>query len=207
MKRIKTYKLFLEGIKDDDDFKRNLENLKLSLYAMLEPIFSMEKNVRMTGDIESLSEGADSLIEILFNMFVDSANSNPDLSEEFKDLVLENFDKSLKNSKSIFIEKSFKEGLDKSIDFFVEFLEALKKSVESEGEEWKEAKEKDYEDMSKSEINALIDQALDDRDFDKVRFLSQYMKESFEITDDMKEDIQKFCDELVDFIVRNYQVL
>jgi len=207
MKRIKTYKLFLEGIKDDDDFKRNLENLKLSLYAMLEPIFSMEKNVRMTGDIESLSEGADSLIEILFNMFVDSANSNPDLSEEFKDLVLENFDKSLKNSKSIFIEKSFKEGLDKSIDFFVEFLEALKKSVESEGEEWKEAKEKDYEDMSKSEINALIDQALDDRDFDKVRFLSQYMKESFEITDDMKEDIQKFCDELVNFIVRNYQVL
>lgn len=207
MKRIKTYKLFLEGIKDDDDFKRNLENLKLSLYAMLEPIFSMEKNVRMTGDIESLSEGADSLIELLFNMFVQSVNSNPDLSEEFKDLVLEKFDKSLKNSKSIFIEKSFKEGLNKSLDFFVEFLEAIKKSAESEGEEWKQAKEKDYGDMSKSEINALIDQALDDRDFDKVRFLSQYMKESFEITDDMKEDIQKFCDELVDFIVRNYQVL
>jgi len=207
MKRIKTYKLFLEGIKDDDDFKRKLENLKLSLYAMLEPIFSMEKNIRMTGDVENLSEGADSLIELLFNMFVQSVNSNPDLSEEFKDLVLEKFDKSLKNSKSIFIEKSFKEGLDKSLDFFVEFLEAIKKSAESEGEEWKQAKEKDYEDMSKSEINALIDQALDDRDFDKVKFLSQYMKESFEITDDMKADIQKFCDELVDFIVKNYQVL
>ena len=93
------------------------------------------------------------------------------------------------------------------------------------------SKEVDYEDMSKYEINDLIDQALDARDFDKVKFLSQYLKEgkngpayrgpegyddasdsytdrkSFEITDDMKAGIQNFCDTLVSFIVKNYYVL
>ena len=83
----------------------------------------------------------------------------------------------------------------------------MKKAKESEGEEWRQSKEVDYKDMSKSEINDLIDQALDDRDFGKVKFLSQYLKESFEITDDMKAGIQKFCDTLVRFIVQNYYAL
>jgi ferritin len=61
--------------------------------------------------------------------------------------------------------------------------------------------------MSKSEINDLINQALDARDFAEVKFLSQYLKESFEITDDMKAGIQKFCDTLVRFIVQNYYAL
>ena len=83
----------------------------------------------------------------------------------------------------------------------------MKKTKDSEGEEWRQSKEVDYKDMSKSEINDLIDQALDDRDFGKVKFLSQYLKESFEITDDMKAGIQKFCDTLVRFIVQNYYAL
>jgi hypothetical protein len=207
MKRIKNYKLFLESLSDDDNFKQNVEELKSALYVMLNPIFMMEKIVRLSGDTEELESGTDSLIEILFNMFVVSVNSNEDLDEEFKDVILGEFDKALKSARLIFIEKSFKDGVDKSINFLVEFLEAMKKAQESEGEEWRQAKEVDYEDMSKSEINALIDQALDDRDFGRVKFLSQYLKESFEITDDMKAGIQKFCDTLVRFIVQNYYVL
>jgi ferritin len=83
----------------------------------------------------------------------------------------------------------------------------MKDDQNLEEEEWRKSKEVDYEDMSKSEINDLIDQALDDRDFGRVKFLSQYLKESFEITDDMKAGIQKFCDTLVSFIVDNYYVL
>jgi hypothetical protein len=207
MKNIKTYKLFLESINDDNEFKQNVEELKKALYVMLNPIFMMEKIVRIVGDTKELESGTDELIKILFNMFLQSVNTNEDLDDEFKDMILAEFDKALKSARHIFIEESFKDGVDKSINFLVEFLEAIKKARESEGEEWKQAKEVGYEDMSKSEINDLIDQALDVRDFSRVKFLSQYLKESFEITDDMKEGIQKFCDTLVRFIVQNYYVL
>ena len=207
MKKIKTYKLFLEGLSDDNEFKQNVDELKKSLYVMLNPIFMMEKIVRIAGDTKELESGTDELIKILFNMFVASVNANQDLDEEFKDIILSEFAKALKSARSIFIEESFKDGVDKSINFLVEFLEAIKKARESEGEEWKKAKEVSYEDMSKSEINDLIDQALDVRDFSRVKFLSQYLKESFEITDDMKAGIQKFCDTLVRFIVENYYIL
>jgi hypothetical protein len=207
MKNIKTYKLFLEGLSDDNEFKQNVDELKNSLYVMLNPIFMMEKIVRIAGDTKELESGTDALIEILFNMFIQAVNQNEDLDEEFKDVIVGEFDKSLKSARSIFIEKSFKDGVDKSINFLVEFLEAMKKAQESEGEEWRQAKEVSYEDMSKSEINDLIDQALDVRDFSRVKFLSQYLKESFEITDDMKAGIQKFCDTLVRFIIQNYYAL
>jgi hypothetical protein len=207
MKRIKNYKLFLESLNDNEDFRQNVDVLKKALYAMFNPIFNMEKIIRISGNTEELEYGTDKLIEILFNMFVDSVNRNEDLDEEFRDVILSEFDKALKSARSIFIEKSFKDGVDKSINFLIEFLDAMKKAQDSEGEEWRQAKEVGYEDMSKSEINNLIDQALDVRDFGKVKFLSQYLKESFEITDDMKAGIQKFCDTLVRFIVQNYYAL
>lgn len=207
MKRIKNYKLFLESLNDNEDFRQNVDVLKKALYAMFNPIFNMEKIIRISGNTEELEYGTDKLIEILFNMFVDSVNRNEDLDEEFRDVILSEFDKALKSARSIFIEKSFKDGVDKSINFLIEFLDAMKKAQDSEGEEWRQAKEVGYEDMSKSEVNNLIDQALDVRDFGKVKFLSQYLKESFEITDDMKAGIQKFCDTLVSFIVDNYYVL
>ena len=128
---------------------------------------------------------------------------HPLLKLKFHDLPVFRFIK----SGSIFIEKSFKDGVDRSINFLIEFLDAVKKAKDSEGEEWRQSKEVDYKDMSKSEINDLIDQALDARDFGEVKFLSQYLKESFEITDEMKAGVQKFCDTLVRFIVQNYYVL
>ena len=207
MKRIKNYKLFLEGLSDDNEFQQNVEELKKSLYVMLNPIFMMEKIVRIAGDTKELESGTDELIKILFNMFLLSVKENEDLDDEFRDMIISEFAKALKSARPIFIEKSFKDGVDKSINFLIEFLEAIKKARESEGEEWKQSKEVGYEDMSKSEINDLIDQALDVRDFGRVKFLSQYLKESFEITDDMKAGIQKFCDTLVRFIVENYYVL
>ena len=207
MKRIKNFKIFLESISDDNDFKKNVEQLKVALYQMLRPIFAMEKIVRISNDNKNLEYGADSLIALLFSMFAESVNNHRDLDDDFKDMILAEFDKALKSARNIFIKKSFKDGVDKSINFLIEFLEAIKKSRESEGEEWKQAKEVDSENMSKSEINDLIDQALDARDFGKVKFLSQYLKESFEFTDDMKLSIQKFCDDLVDLIVDNYYVL
>jgi len=230
--KIKNYKLFLESLSDNDEFKKQVKNLKSTLYFLLKPIFYAEKILRVNKNIKELESTADSLIELLFDMFISSVNTNEDVDDEFKDLLLNKFEISLKSSRPIFIELSYEEGIDQSIKSFIEFLEVIKKDKDSEEEEeWKKSKEVDYEDMSKSEINDLIDQALDARDFDKVKFLSQYLKEgkngpayrrpegyddasdsytdrkSFEITDDMKAGIQNFCDTLVSFIVKNYYVL
>ena len=206
--KIKNYKLFLESLSDNDEFKKQVKNLKSTLYFLLKPIFYAEKILRVNKNIKELESTADSLIELLFDMFISSVNTNEDVDDEFKDLLLNKFEISLKSSRPIFIELSYEEGIDQSIKSFIEFLEVIKKDKDSEEEEeWKKSKEVDYEDMSKSEINDLIDQALDARDFDKVKFLSQYLKESFEITDEMKAGIQKFCDTLVRFIVQNYYAL
>lgn len=205
--KIKNYKLFLESLSDNDEFKKRVMDLKSTLYFLLKPIFYAEKILRVNKNIKELESTADSLIELLFDMFISSVNTNEDVDDEFKDLLLNKFEISLKSSRPIFIELSYEEGIDQSIKSFIEFLEVIKKDKDSEEEEWKKSKEVDYEDMSKSEINDLIDQALDARDFDKVKFLSQYLKESFEITDDMKAGIQNFCDTLVSFIVKNYYVL
>ena len=206
--KIKNYKLFLESLSDNDEFKKRVMDLKSTLYFLLKPIFYAEKILRVNKNIKELESTTDSLIELLFDMFISSVNTNEDVDDEFKDLLLNKFEISLKSSRPIFIELSYEEGIDQSIKSFIEFLEVIKKDKDSEEEEeWKKSKEVDYEDMSKYEINDLIDQALDARDFDKVKFLSQYLKESFEITDDMKAGIQKFCDTLVRFIVQNYYAL
>jgi len=52
------------------------------------------------------------------------------------------------------------------------------KNKDTEGEEWKKEKQFRYKDLSKSELDVLINQALDTRDFKRVKFLSQFLKES-----------------------------
>ena len=88
MKKIKNYKLFLEGLSDDNEFKQNVDVLKKALYTMFNPVFNMEKIIRISGNTEELEYGTDKLIEILFSMFVDSVNRNEDLDDEFRDVIL-----------------------------------------------------------------------------------------------------------------------
>lgn len=206
MKKILNWRLFLENM-NDDEFKASVEELKKSIVQSLEPVFIVEKMVRMVGNKEKLEQGADFLIDTLFEMFAASVHNHPTLSEQFKDIILEKFDKSLAANRPIFIEKSFQEGVEKSIHFLVDFLEEMKKQMDSEGEEWKQPKQVDYENMSKREINDLIDAALDARDFKQVEFLSQYLKESFEMTEEVREELGILMDKLVDLIANFYPVL
>jgi hypothetical protein len=205
--KILNYKLFLESINNDDEFKAGVEELKKSLVKSLEPVFIVEKMIRTVNNKQKLEQGADYLIGTLFEMFAGSVNNHPSLSEQFKGVILEKFDKTLKTNRPIFIEKSFQEGVEKSIHFLIDFLQDMKKQIDSEGEEWKQPKELDYEKMSKREIEREIDDALDARDFQKVKFLSQYLKESFEINDETRENIGILMDRLVDLIANFYPIL
>ena len=62
--KIKNYKLFLESLSDNDEFKKQVKNLKSTLYFLLKPIFYAEKILRVNKNIKELESTADSLIEL-----------------------------------------------------------------------------------------------------------------------------------------------
>ena len=205
--KILSWKLFLESINNDDELKNSVSELKKALAISFESVFIIEKMTRIVGNKQKLEEGADYLIDVIFEMFANSVYNHPSLSEEFKEIIVEKFDKSLKSNRTIFIQKSFLEGVEKSIDFLIDFLEDMKRKMNAEGEEWKQPKDLNIEDMSKSEIQELIDTALDNRDFKQVEFLAKYLKESFELKEEDKEKIGQFIDRLVDLIANFYPIL
>ena len=203
---IKNWKLFLENFDDDDDsndeskLKANGEQLKTSLKALFGPIFLVEFVVRQTGDTEQLSQGVDMICDVLIKSFKSVLNGREDFSEEFVEILINSFTESIGSAKQIMIEESFSNGIDFMVDKFINTLIEIRKSRESEGEEWRQEKEVSYEDMTKSQINDLIDQALDQRDFKRVQFLSKYMKESFDYNAEL--ELEKIAKEISELIIK-----
>jgi len=177
---IKNWKLFLESAEDDysgdveKDLKKLGEELKRGLHAAFAPMFIGEMFLRFSGeDVKNeLRKGVDMIFETIMDQFISVLDSKEEIDEEYRDIMINGLSRSVDSAKETMINQNFKAGISHMVDIFVEFLIDYKKSIDSEGEEWKEEKEKDYSDMSKSEINDLIDQALDARDFSKVKFLS-----------------------------------
>lgn len=211
---IKNWKLFLESNDHDDEdiektLKRMGEELKQGLYIAFTNIFVGELFVRLSGgDTEKLNKGVDLIFSTVLESFTDIVYGKDDFDEELRDKMIEFLHKSCESSKQTMLEKSFKAGISHMVDIFVEFLIDYKKSIENEGEEWKQEKEKDYSELSKSEINQLIDQALDDRDFARVNFLSQYLKESYDqdLMNQVEEACQKAAELLVSFCLKVIKV-
>lgn len=206
---IKNWRLFLESQDDDDaNLKANGELLKVNLKNLFGPIFLVEFVVRQTGDTSQLSEGVNMICDVLIKSFEACLSSREDFSDEFNEILLGSFSDSIESAKEIMIEESFAKGIDFMVDKFINTLMDIKKSRESEGEEWREEKEVSYEDMTKSEINNLIDQALDARDFKRVEFLSKYMKESFDYN--AKVELEKIAtqiaEQILDFVKENIPV-
>ncbi len=201
---IKNWKLFLENFDDGDDddanLKSNGEQLKTSLKALFGPIFLVEFIVRQTGDTEQLSQGVDMICDVLIKSFKSVLNGREDFSEEFVEILINSFTESIGSAKQIMIEESFSNGIDFMVDKFINTLIEIRKSRESEGEEWRQEKEVSYEDMTKSQINDLIDQALDQRDFKRVQFLSKYMKESFDYNAEL--ELEKIAKEISELIIK-----
>jgi len=146
-----------------------------------------------------LRRGVDMIFDYIFDTFIDIM-SEKDYEEEFKDMMINYLKRSLESAKQTMIDQSFKAGVAHMVDVFVQFIIDYKKVSDNEGEEWKQEKQKDYSEMSKREINDLIDQALDARDFNKVRMLSKYIKESKSFsTGEIKMACEKVAELLADF--------
>lgn len=192
-----------ESIKDDDEFKKNIQSLKSSLSVMFAPLFIKEKQIREFGNMRLLEEGADSLMELLFDMWFHSIDSREDLDEEFKQEIIQDFDEALNSSRQIFINDSYQAGIESTLDFLTDKIDEMSKSQQQEDEDWRQPKQVSYEDMSQSEINGLIDQALDNNDFERVKFLSKFL-ETLEITDEVTECVGEFCERLLEIIIKYY---
>lgn len=210
---IKNWKLFLESNDHDDEdiektLKRMGEELKQGLYIAFTNIFVGELFVRLSGgDTEKLSKGVDLIFSTVLESFTDIVYGKDDFDEELRDKMIEFLHKSCEDAKQTMLEKSFKAGISHMVDIFVDFLIDYKKVIDSEGEDWKEEKEKDYSELSKSEINQLIDQALDERDFEKVKFLSQYLKESYDqdVMSQVEEACKKAAELLAEFCIKAFK--
>ena len=68
--------------KDSEEFRKNIESLKLTLAAMFEPLFKKEREIRDFGNQRLLEEGADNLIEVMFELWAFSVENRQDLEDE-----------------------------------------------------------------------------------------------------------------------------
>jgi 6-pyruvoyl-tetrahydropterin synthase len=195
---IKNWKLFLESNEDDNEMFKNAEDLKTALRTLIKPLLIGEILLRLSEDKNAIS----ATVELITKLFIESfkvAIEDRDISNEQKDFFIEIFENSVNGSKKTFIEISFTKGIEDMVDKFIVSLEKMKKEMESESGEWREEKEVDYSDLSKSELNSLIDDALDKRDFERVAFLSKYIKESVDIKS--KEDLEELCYKIANLFI------
>jgi hypothetical protein len=206
---IKNWKLFLESDEPEDiegEIRSQGEELKRGLNLAFAPMYIGEMTLRFaknSNDPEvkaELKKGVDMIFNYIFDTFVEIMDTK-DYEEGFKDMMINYLKRSLESARQTMIDQNFKAGVAHMIDIFVQFMIDYKKASDNEGEEWREEKQKDYSEMSKGEINSLIDQALDARDFEKVRMLSKYIKESKSFsTDEIKSACEKVAELLSNFV-------
>ena len=177
---IKNWKLFLES-QDSGDVFKNAEELKMALKGLIRPLVVGEVLLRVSGDKANLAEAVDMILNLFKTTFSVVIEDKQDFEDEQKEFFIKIFNDAVEESRAVFINRSFMDGVDNMVDNFINTLEMMKKERELEDEDWKQEKEANYSEMSDREINTLIDQALDERDFEKVKMLSQYLKESIDL--------------------------
>lgn len=180
----------------EDDFETNSINLKKSLKRLIEPLVDHESYLRSIDDKEGVSKIVDMLLDLIKKIFRHSMMENPNYELGEKETLIKKFIESVEESKKVFINKGFYQGIDYLVD---DFTPKLIKFVEGEEEEVEE--EEDLSKLGNNQINSLIDDALDRRDFKRVETLLKYLKESTQITKDVIEEVANdICTAFIDYI-------
>lgn len=196
---IKDWELFLESYDDDDDF--DFSKIEEEILKAFTPLFISEALMRPIASKSELKNMSKMLLTSLLTGF-GSAISNKDIPDEYKLEMATKFSQFAKEGEEIMVNKSFRDGI---IYIFGKFVDYLKnKKMEQEGESWKkniesESESDSLEDLSKSEIQNLIDDALDRGDFDEVRKLSKYL-ESNQYVD--SPELEEMIDNVIKILVK-----
>lgn len=180
----------------EDDFETNSINLKKSLKKLIERLVVHESSLRSVNDIEGITEVVNMLLELIKNIFRHSMMENPNYELGEKETLIKKFIESVEESKKVFINKGFYQGIDFLVD---NYTPKLIKFVE--GEKEVEEEEEDLSKLGNSQINSLIDDALDRRDFKRVETLLKYLKESTQIMKDVIEEVANdICTAFIDYV-------
>lgn len=196
---IKDWKLFLESFDDDDD----IEMMKAEILKAFTPLFIAEVLMRPMASKEQLEEMANTMLISLLKGFGDAISDKDFISHEDKLEMATEFSKFAQEGKKIMVETSFKDGIIYVFEKFINYIKDKKQQEEGEG--WKKSLSKedetqdDLENLSKSEIQNLIDDALDRDDFDEVRKLSKYL-ESNQYVDNI--ELKEMIDNVVNILVK-----
>jgi ribosomal protein S18 len=178
----------------EDDFETNSINLKKSLKKLIERLAVHESSLRSVNDIEGITEVVNMLLELIKNIFRHAMMKNPNYELGEKETLIKKFIESVEESKKVFINKGFYQGIDFLVD---NYTPKLIKFIE--GEEVEE--EEDLSKLGNRQLNSLIDDALDRKDFKRVEILSRYLKESTEIIKELVEEVANdICRAFIDYI-------
>jgi hypothetical protein len=196
---IKNWKLFLESFENDDEFNREIEEFKELLKKEYKSILDLEEALRhplIGADESDIEEVTDIIMDSLLHVFKMAIEERIKEGEdnEFINIVIKAIEKAMVESRPIML-KSFNDGIDKMVDVFMSTLKGVIEASNKEGEEWREEKPLDYSTLTKSELNDIINTAIDDEDWARVKFLSQYLKES--LNQESESHIKNMADILV----------
>jgi hypothetical protein len=194
---IKNWQLFLENENfDESEFKKMGETLKMSLIKTFEKMYVGEWILRSSGvNVDEVLEyGVNKILEVILISFDEILESNSEFSDDTKDMLMDALSRSAEKAKTIMIKESFQSGISNLVDEFVTIIIEYKKQMGTEGEEWKQEKEVDYEKLSPSELDKYINQAIDDRDFKKLDYLRKFIKESVDtLPIDIEKEVKEIC--------------
>ena len=187
---IKDWKLFLESFDNDDD----IESMKAGLMKAFGPLFIAEVLMRPISTKSEIEEIADTILVALLTGFGNAISDKDFLSDEEKLEMATEFSKYSQEGKQIMVDKSFKEGITYVFENFIKYMKSKKEDEEGEG--WKKDIVKEDEptdelkNLSKSELEKLINDALDRQDYEEVKKLSKYLESNqYEDSPELKEMI------------------
>jgi len=209
---IYNWKMFLESLDNDDNIDPKLIEMKNDLLKGFEQIFKTEEMVRsFTKD--QIVEFVEEITRPTFERLVDAIFSIDGFSEKIGEenarIISMKLNGFLDEAKRIMIEDDFRKGSNYFLDNYISVVNNINKVTEETIKKTETEEEIDYSEMTTKELRNEIDIALDNRDFDKVKEISKYIKESDTISidvdmdnliDGISNDITKALSIVTDFI-------
>jgi len=204
--------MFLESLDNDDNIDPKLIEMKNDLLKGFEQIFKTEEMVRsFTKD--QIVEFVEEITRPTFERLVDAIFSIDGFSEKIGEenarIISMKLNGFLDEAKRIMIEDDFRKGSNYFLDNYISVVNNINKVTEETIKKTETEEEIDYSEMTTKELRNEIDIALDNRDFDKVKEISKYIKESDTISidvdmdnliDGISNDITKALSIVTDFI-------
>jgi hypothetical protein len=184
MKYLKRWRVY-----ETDSFSDMKEQIISNFAIMFRSLESTAKAIATENDLELNTTMMNTILDVVFNQIIDiskSILSQRDLGKDstfLKNAIITNLEKLLEKYKPRFINESWVE-VGKAIA--IDFNAIMSAAIRTYANQWAESKwsGEDVSKMSPSELDREINIAYDTKDWDRLLYLSNFVKES---VDDLSE--------------------